>query len=255
MTPVRCLIVDDERLARVVLVNLAISVPELRVVGEAEDIKGARDAVSRLLPEVVFLDVNLPDGDGFDLLGTAGAPAPWVVFVTAHHQHAVRAFACEALDYLVKPVEPERFAQTVHRILRRLRPAHVRGKGASCASGAGPCPEGAVDPMSIFIQAGATGCFVAPGDILMVQSDRNYSTAYFADGRTLLVRQPLSAWMQRLPPGRFVQIDRTLIINLARVAQAEVRAHAATLHWSGKAAPREVGRSAAVRLRRLLRRG
>ncbi len=255
MIPVRCLVVDDERLARVVLRNLAAAVPDLRVVGEAEDIKSARDAVGKLLPEVVFLDISLPDGEGFDLLGMARAHAPVVVFVTAHDQHAVRAFACEALDYLVKPVEPERFAQTVHRIVRRLRPAHVRGEGASCVIGAGPSPEGPVDPMSIFIQAGATGCFVAPGDILMVRSDRNYSTVYFADGRTLLVRQPLSAWMQRLPPGRFVQIDRTLIINLARVGQAEVRAHAATLHWSGKAAPLEVGRSAAVRLRRLLRRG
>lgn len=253
MNPIRCLVVDDERLARVVLGQLIAPIPELQRVGEAGDMSSAREMVRVLRPELVFLDIGLPDGSGFDLLGSAGEEPPEVVFVTAHDQHAVRAFDFEALDYLVKPVDPGRFAQTIRRAMRRLRPglgADERDPGGLVAR---QRSEGRAEPKSIFIQAGATGCFVAPDDMVLVRSDRNYSTVHFADGRTLLVRQPLTKWIPRLPAPDFVQLDRTVIVNLARVSKADVRAHAATLHWNGKVQPLEVGRSAAGRLRQILR--
>ncbi len=114
--PLRVLIVDDERLAREDLRRLVAAVPELELVGDADDIDTAERAVRRCRPDVLFLDIEMPGGSGFELLRRLEHP-PRVVFVTAYHQHIARATALDALDYLLKPVHPDRFALTVRRLL------------------------------------------------------------------------------------------------------------------------------------------
>jgi DNA-binding LytR/AlgR family response regulator len=112
----RALIVDDERLARGELRRLLGRHPEIEIVGEAGDKAQARAAIEALQPDLMFLDVQMPEGSGFDLLASLHA-APLVVFITAHDDYAVRAFEVSALDYLLKPIEPRRLAAAVQRVL------------------------------------------------------------------------------------------------------------------------------------------
>lgn len=259
MKPIRCLVVDDERLARSLVRQLVESVPDLAWAGEADDVASARAAVELGKPEVVFLDIGLPDGDGFDLLGLLGPGAPVVVFVTAYDEHAVRAFDFEAVDYLVKPVDPDRFHRTVARLKARLRPlagADGLGKGlvpeASARDGAPPVTDG-TEPL--FVKAGRAGRFVAPQEILWVRSDRNYTEVKLVDGSVVLVRQTLSEWARALTARPFVQLDRTVIVNLARVRITEVSATSALVRFDGASASMVVGRRAAVRLREVMGRG
>ena len=259
MKPIRCLVVDDERLARSLVRQLVESVPDLAWAGEADDVASAREAVERGKPEVVFLDIGLPDGDGFDLLGLLGPGAPVVVFVTAYEEHALRAFDFEAVDYLVKPVEPERFDRTVERLRARLRP-----RGSDDGAGTGQereplgtsvGPQVATGAEHLFVKAGRAGRFVAPQEILWVRSDRNYTEVKLVDGSVVLVRQTLSEWARALPSRPFVQLDRTVIVNLARVRITEVSATSALVRFDGASASMVVGRRAAVRLREVMGRG
>jgi two-component system LytT family response regulator len=251
--PIRCLLVDDERLARSLMRQLIASAPELDLVGEAEDVDGARAAVQASRPEAVFLDIGLPDGDGFGLMGLLGPDAPAVVFVTAYDQHALRAFESEVMDYLVKPVEPSRFQRTVARLKARLRP--WTGDDASRNAGAiHPKPSVAVLPTApevepLFVKAGSAGRFVAPQDILWIRSDRNYTEVKLVDGSVLTVRQTLAEWAKALPSTQFLQLDRTLIVHLARVRLTEVTATAAVVRFRDASASMSMGRRAAERLK------
>ena len=115
----RVLIVDDEHLARQAMRRLLAAHPDVEIVGEAEGIADARREIERTQPQLIFLDIELDDGDGFDLLA-ALERRPIVVFVTAYAEHAVQAFAVHAVDYLLKPVAPERLAESLTRAEQQL---------------------------------------------------------------------------------------------------------------------------------------
>jgi two-component system, LytTR family, response regulator len=120
MNLIRCLLVDDERPARVVMRDLLAAYPDFQIVAEAADFAEAVQDVRLHRPDVLFLDIKIPGGNGFQLLDALAPELPLVVFVTACEHHALRAFQANALDYLVKPVEPARLAVTVRRLRQRI---------------------------------------------------------------------------------------------------------------------------------------
>ncbi|MEO0404679.1 MAG: response regulator, partial [Bacteroidota bacterium] len=114
----KALIVDDERLARKDLIQLLAKFPKLEVIGEAQDAIEAEEKINELQPDVVFLDIQMPGKSGFELLEELQFP-PAIIFVTAHDEHALKAFEVSAMDYLMKPVEPKRLEDAVDKLLSR----------------------------------------------------------------------------------------------------------------------------------------
>ena len=201
----RILIVDDARLARQELRTMLAGLPGVECVGEADDVPAAREAVAALKPDLLLLDIQLPSGSGFDVLEGI-QPVPAVVFTTAYDQYAVRAFESNALDYLVKPVVPE-----------RLRAALAR---AGARSSTPPTREllGAED--KVFLREGERCWFVTLGEVQRIVVDGNYARVWFRDQCVLLARS-LNALEARLDPALFFRANRNTLVNLRMVRSVE----------------------------------
>lgn len=198
----RALIVDDERLARNELRRLLAAHPALEIVGEAANPIEARAAIEALAPDLVFLDVQMPGGSGFDLLASLDA-APAVIFTTAFDQYALRAFDVSALDYLLKPIEPARLAHALRKFEARLQLPR-----------AAPTPQQApAADGKVFIKDGERCWFVALEQIMLFESEGNYTRVYFDANRPLLLRS-LNQLEARLDPERFLRVSRRQIVNL-----------------------------------------
>ncbi len=240
----RALIVDDERLARLALRSLLEERPDVTVVGEADSVVAARQRVAELKPDVVFLDVHMPGGSGFELFREGLAAK--VVFCTAYEQFAVRAFEVNALDYLVKPVGPEQ----IDRALSRLQVAPT-ANGAPAATPPNDAALALDDLVSL--REAHTLRFTRVRDVTHIQAADDYSEVHLVAGLAALVDVTLRRWELRLPASDFVRIHRSTLVNLHHVA--EVR-HADG-HWQvvlqGVAEPlvvsRRVGRELGERLR------
>ena len=228
---VRVLIVDDEPLARTGLRLLLGAHPWARVVGEAEDGDGAVRAIVAARPDVVLLDVQLPECDGFAVLRRLAAqnvPVPHVVFVTAYDAHALRAFEADALDYVVKPVVEARFAAAMARAHARVRTQReVRALRAAAATGdaAGATLGKALDaePARRLVVPGVAGdALLDMGAVRWIQAD-DYYAAVHAGGRRHLVRESLTSLARRLDPAAFVRVHRSAFVNLAHVRQVRAR--------------------------------
>ncbi len=196
----RALIVDDERLARMELRRLLGAHPEVEIVGEAANVAEAKALVDKLAPDLLLLDIQMPDGSGFDLLQGLEDP-PEVVFTTAFDHYAVNAFTANALDYLLKPIAPERLAAALHKV------------GARTTAGEPALQRGS----RIFIKDGERCWFVRLEAIRLFESEGNYARVYFDTHRPLLLRS-LNQLEQRLDPGQFVRASRRYIVNLDCVA-------------------------------------
>ncbi|HSL71346.1 MAG TPA: response regulator [Longimicrobiales bacterium] len=210
MTALRALIVDDERLARKELRRLLTQHPEIEIAGEAANAQEARRAIAELEPELLFLDVQMPGESGFDLLASLAA-APTVVFTTAYDEFALRAFEVSALDYLVKPIEPERLAQTVRRLL--ARPTHTAGSGEDHKTGNHLL---LVEHDRVFVTDGERCWLVPLGDIRLFESVGNYSRAYFGS-ETPLINRSLRDLESKLDDRIFFRANRHQIVNLKAV--------------------------------------
>ena len=195
-------IVDDERLARNELRRLLGAHEDVCVVGEAACVADGIRAVERMEPDLVLLDIQMPDGSGFDLLSALSAP-PAVVFTTAWDQHAVRAFQVSALDYLLKPIEPERLAQALDKQRRRMEAA--------------PAPARAATDGKVFIQDGERCWLVELDQIMLFESEGNYTRVHFDGQRPLLLRS-LVQLEARLDPARFMRVSRSCIVNMSFVS-------------------------------------
>ncbi len=193
----RVAVIDDERLARNDLRRLLGEHEDVQVVAEAAGVAEGLQALRALTPDLVFLDIQMPDGSGFDLLAALDA-APAVIFTTAYSEHALRAFDVNALDYLLKPIEPQRLAQA----LAKFKPA-----AAAPADKAQP-PDG-----KVFIQDGERCWFVALDRIALFESEGNYTRVYFDGNRPLLLRS-LNQLEARLDPQQFTRVSRRHIVNL-----------------------------------------
>jgi len=218
--PLRALVADDEPLARRGIRQLLAAHPDVTVVGEARDGREALRLLRELRPDLLFLDVQMPELDGFDVLrahGAAGMPA--VVFVTAYDEFAVRAFDAQALDYLVKPVEEGRFAEALQRARERLRAADAealaRRLEALLAS------RDASRPRRLLVPTSAGDLLLDEAEVEWIEAE-DYYAAVHAQGRRHLMRESLASLARRLDPSRFVRAHRSAIVNVERVRELRV---------------------------------
>ncbi|KWS04373.1 Two-component response regulator [Lysobacter capsici AZ78] len=209
--PLRVLIVDDTRLARQELRTLLADLPDIELLGEADDVPAAQAAIARLRPDLVLLDIQMPSGTGFDVIDGLDS-APLVVFTTAYDQYAVRAFETNALDYLVKPVDASRLAAALQRARARLPDARL-----SEAPWLGAAPRGLLGADDqVFLREGERCWFVALREISRIVVDGNYARVWFRNECALLARS-LSALEARLDPALFFRANRNTLVNLRAV--------------------------------------
>jgi len=212
----KALLIDDEPLARAEMRRLLRAHPEIEIVGEAADADQARAAIARTAPDLLFLDVQMPEESGFDLLASLGTGVPPVIFTTAFDRHAVRAFEFGALDYLVKPVEPERLAAALERLHRLpAAPDTVEAGGTEFA------PAARLQPAEkVFVRNGDRCWFVPVEGIRGLESDGNSVRLWLADA-TPTVNRTLAQLEERLPTEKFFRANRAQIINLGCIEQVE----------------------------------
>ena len=239
----RAIVVDDERLARREMGTLLAAEGRVEVVAEAASTAAAVAAIERLRPDVVLLDIKLGKGSGFQVLEQIDADIA-IIFVTAYDVHAVRAFDVNAVDYLLKPVDPRRLTRAIDRL---SAPAtHVRRA---------PAPEESLNPGDwIFVRSGQHRTFVRLRQITHLVATGDWVTLHLDDGRALRTGDPLTAWEARLP-SPFLRIHRGTIVNLEFVARVEPWSHGTSQVWlkSGvAAAPLTLSRRYAARARTLL---
>jgi two-component system LytT family response regulator len=204
------LIVDDERLARRELRRLLEPHDAVEVVDEAANADEAEAAVRKHDPDLLLLDVQMPGDSGFDLLERLDA-VPHVVFVTAYDEYAIKAFEVNALDYLVKPVEPERLEATVETVRARAGEADPQAVAAE----AEPPPTLTAEDQ-VFVKDGKQCWFVQLADVRLFEAAGNYTRLYF-DGEEPLIHRSLSYLEDRLDPDRFFRASRQHILNLVWV--------------------------------------
>jgi two-component system LytT family response regulator len=204
---VRALIVDDEALARSKLLRMLRVFPDVEVIGEASDGASALMLAAQLRPDVIFLDVQMPEVDGFDVAASLPDDAPALVFVTAFDQYAVRAFDAQAADYLLKPVEPERLARTIQRLRGTVRSAARPSVGM---------------PAHLMVADRGKTHVVRCADIEWLEAADNYVNIHLP-GRSLLIRRTLAALLNDLAPA-FVRTHRGAAVALAAVLAVRPRA-------------------------------
>jgi len=207
ISPLRTLIVDDERLARRELRRLLDPHDGVTVVGEAANADEAEAALQEHDPDLLLLDVQMPGDSGFDLLERLDA-VPHVVFVTAYDEYAIRAFEVNALDYLVKPVEPERLASAIETV--RERAAETTPHAVVSEE---DTPRTLTAEDQVFVKDGERCWFVQLADVRLFEAAGNYTRLYF-DGETPLIHRSLSYLEDRLDPDCFFRASRQHILNL-----------------------------------------
>jgi len=190
----KVLIIDDERLARAELRRLLSNHPEIEIAGEARDAEEALAQIQELEPELLFLDIQMPGANGFELLEKLDR-VPLVIFTTAYDEYALKAFEVNALDYLLKPVAPDRLAAAIAKIVA------VKSRPAVAAD------------QQIFVKDGDRCWFVTLRDIVLLESEGNYTRLYFGAHRPLVLRS-LNYLEDRLDPALFFRASRKHILNL-----------------------------------------
>lgn len=213
---IRAVIADDEPLAREGLRTRIVGNADITLVGEAANGLDAVETVSRLAPDLLFLDVRMPGLNGFDVLGRVPSRVPAVVLVTAHDRYAVKAFEAEVLDFLLKPISDSRFDEVMDRVRRTLTPAVGRPVDGGQAPEA-PLTRFAVKDRDRFI-------LLKPEQIDWIHSAANYAELH-SGSRTFLVRMTMSELEEKLDPTRFVRIHRSTIVNTDRVVEIRPQSH------------------------------
>lgn len=211
----KTLIVDDERLARNELRRLLENFPKIQIVGEAANADEALPMIDELEPDLLFLDIQMPGKNGFELLQSIEGKAPEVVFTTAYDEYAIKAFEFNALDYLLKPVELARLSEAIHRIEEEL---HVGEPAATPAGQGGHKALGEAD--QVFVKDGEKCWFVKLGKVRLFESMGNYVRLYFDDQKPLVLKS-LNALEDRLDPATFFRANRKHIINLQWIEKIE----------------------------------
>jgi two-component system LytT family response regulator len=239
---IKAIVVDDEAPARREMRRLlAAHEDAISVVGDARDLATARGLLLRTRPDVVFLDIRLGKASGFDLLEDVDEETA-VVFVTAYDDFAVRAFEASAVDYLVKPVEPGRLAQSVERL---------EGLASRAKPGRGAAPF--TPHHWVFLDSPEASEFVELASITHVSSDARGSRVHTNEGRSIPAARTLAEWERRLPEDDFLRVHRGAIVNLRHVERVEPWSHYGyRLHLRGWAEPVAMSRRYARDVRRRL---
>lgn len=199
MKTYKAVIIDDERLAREEVKRALKKYPEFIVVGEANNVDAAIKLIANEDPDLLFLDIHMPEKSGFDLLEEL-TTVPEVVFTTAYDQYAVKAFELNALDYLVKPLREERFAKTIEKVKQEL------AEKAKVSQDVLPMHK------KIFIKDGEKCYFIPISDIYYIESMDNYARLYFG-GKKAMIKRSLNLLEKKLDTTVFFRANRRQIIN------------------------------------------
>lgn len=203
----RAIIIDDERLARNDLKSLLADYPSIEIVGEADNVPSALKLIQEKTPNLLFLDIQMPGETGFDLLEKIDQPVQ-VIFVTAFDEYAIQAFEVEAIDYLLKPVNPDRMKKTIER-LGHTEDTQLATKRQLDISD------------TMFLTVNTHPRFVRISSIICIQSAGDYVEIVTSDGKKGLVQKSMTEWEERLPENYFCRIHRSTIINLEHIVRIE----------------------------------
>lgn len=234
----KALIVEDSRLARLELKELLSVHQEIEVVGEAENAEVAERLIEELDPDLLFLDINMPGKNGFELLESLDA-APQVIFTTAYDEFAIKSFEYNALDYLLKPIKEDRLAKALGKLeLRSQENKSVKGDHLSLEQ-------------QVFVKDGEKCWLVKIEDIRLFEVCGNYSRVYFDQHKPLILRS-LNQLEERLDPEHFFRANRQEIINLKKISKIEPWFNGRLKVWMDDQQEVEVSRRQAVRFKELL---
>lgn len=239
MKQLKALIIDDEWLIRSDIIRLLSDYPEIDIIGEAAYVSDAVELIEQHKPDVIFLDIELSGETGFDLLEQANINCD-VIFVTAFNQYAIRAFDVNALDYLLKPIQPERFAKTIQRLLKRepVKPAQKKKVTLE-------------DVVYVMIKGSLR--FLKISKLRSVTAQGNYTNIIYDECKKDLVAKTLTDWEEILPDKFFVRIHRSTIINFEYVHKIEKRKNQTQLvYMKGIEKPFQMSRRYASKLKKKL---
>ncbi|QDH78364.1 response regulator [Echinicola soli] len=209
----RALVIDDERLARKELINLLSSIEDVEVIGEAVNVDDAKEKIGSLSPDVIFLDIQMPEKTGFDLLSEMDA-VPDVIFTTAYDEFALKAFEVNALDYLLKPIEPSRLSEAILKLKNKLKNKVDLTKDTEKVTIDGDKKLSLED--QVFVKDGDRCWFVKLENVRLFESDGNYIKVYFGNNKPM-IHKSLNALDERLDEKSFFRASRKHIINLSWV--------------------------------------
>lgn len=203
----KAIIIDDERLARQELKNLLAAYKEVEIIAECSDAQQAKEKINELKPDIIFCDINMPGKSGLELAEEISGAID-VVFITAHDEHAIKAFELNAFDYLLKPVQADRLSETIKKLSIK--------ETASRADNTTPLTEKDM----VFIKDGEKCWFVRLSDIRLFESEGNYVRVYFENFRPLILRS-LNSLEIRLNEKQFFRASRKHMINMSYIASVE----------------------------------
>ncbi len=201
----KALLIDDERIARAELRRLLAGHPDIEIVGEARNGREALEQIAALVPDLIFLDIQMPGMSGFELLERIEEP-PQVIFTTAFDKHALQAFNANALDYLLKPIAAERLASA----LKKLHPARAQAAGS----------QANLPQDRVFVRDGERCWMVQFSEISLLESEGNYTRLYFGGNKPLIPRS-LAVLEERLDPAMFFRASRQHMINLRAIERID----------------------------------
>lgn len=207
----KAIIIDDERLARKELANLLKDYNEVEIIDEAVNVDDAYQKILKHDPDLLFLDIQMPGKTGFDLLEMLDS-VPYVIFTTAYDEYALKAFEVNALDYLLKPIQPERLGESIHKLLKKYytqqsRKDEERTKKLTAED-------------QVFVKDGDKCWFVRLADVRLFESDGNYIKVYFENFKPM-IHKSLNALDERLDDRAFFRASRKHIINLKWIERIE----------------------------------
>ncbi len=239
----RVIIIDDERLARNELKKLLSEYPELEVVDEAANVDEGIRKIEALEPDLIFLDIQMPGKTGFDLLRELNR-APEVIFTTAYDEYALRAFEVNALDYLLKPIEPKRLADAIHKLEEEEETVDTEAPVNTNRSLLNENDQ-------VFVKDGERCWFVRLGDIRLFESVGNYAKVYFGPNKPLILKS-LNALEERLDEKVFFRANRKHIVNLRMIEKVEPYFNGGLLLEIQGGDKIEVSRRQAVRFKEMM---
>lgn len=236
----RAVIIDDERLARQELKTMLATYPGVEIVGECADAKSAVETINSVKPDVVFLDIQMPGKNGFEVLEDVTF-VPEVIFVTAHDEFALKAFDVNALDYLLKPVQGARLSDAIKKVSERLRERQTAPEKTNVLG----------ENDQVFVKDGEKCWFVKLGDVRLFESEGNYVRLFFGSQRPLILRS-LNYLDERLNNKIFFRASRKHIINLQWVENIESWFNGGLLVKLKGGETVEISRRQAVKLKEMM---